>query len=499
MSDALIALRRELAQINDLVVAARVLEWDQLVMMPRGGAETRGDHLATVSRLAHELFVRDEIGELLERAAPEVSGLDPESDDACLVAVATRDWQKARRVPADLRAEMTKLSSEGVEAWSEARENDDFGSFRPWLDRTLELKHRYVQCFPMTDDPYDPLLDDFEEGMQTSEVRRVFDRLRPALQELVAQCGPEDPEPFLRGPYPTETQHELSLVIAHAFGADERSFRLDPTVHPFCISFSTQDVRLTTRYAEDDLHGSSIFSTMHEVGHGLYERGGDQSLDRSPLATGCSSALHESQSRLWENVVGRSLPFWRWFYPLFRDGFASVLAGVSLERFHRAINRPRPSLIRVDADETTYGLHIILRFELEQELLFGGLATEDLPEAWNAKLEELVGIRPPNDRLGVLQDVHWSAGLFGYFPTYQLGNVLSVQIWERLLVDVPDAYEQVERGEFGEIHEWLREMLYRHGRKFTPAETILRVAGGPIDPEPYLRYLADKNASLTPA
>ena len=361
------------------------------------------------------------------------------------------------------------------------------------------MKHEYVACFPPADDPYDLLLDDFEEGMQTSEVRRVFDRLRPALRELAVQSPPEELEDFLTGPYPTDTQHELSLVVARAFGAGERSFRLDPTVHPFCISFATQDVRLTTRYAENDLHGSSIFSTMHEVGHGLYEHGGDLSLDRSPLATGCSSALHESQSRLWENVIGRSLEFWRWFYPQFRDGFASVLADVPLEGFHRAINRPRPSLIRVDADETTYGLHIILRFELEQELLFGGLATRDLPEAWNAKLEELVGVRPPDDRLGCLQDTHWAAGLFGYFPTYQLGNVLSVQIWERLLSDLPDAYDQIERGEFGEIHAWLREQLYRHGRKFTPAETIARVAGGPIDPEPYLRYLADKNASLTAA
>ena len=499
MSDALTSLRRELAQISDLAVASRVLEWDQLVMMPRGGAATRSDHLATVNRLAHELFIRDEIGELLERAAPEVAALDPESDDACLVRVARRDWEKARRIPAELRAEMTKLASEGVETWAVARENDDFESFRPWLDRTLELKHRYIDCFPPTDDPYDPLLDDFEEGLPTSEVRRVFGRLRPALRELVEQAPPEEPEPFLVGPYPKDTQHELSLVIAHAFGATEESFRLDPTVHPFCISFATQDVRLTTRYAEDDLHGSSIFSTMHEVGHGLYEHGGDRSLDRTPLATGCSSALHESQSRLWENVVGRSLPFWRWFYPQFRDGFAHVLADVPLEGFHRAINRARPSLIRVDADETTYGLHIILRFELEQELLFGGLATKDLPEAWNAKLEELLGIRPPNDRLGCLQDVHWSSGLFGYFPTYQLGNVLSVQIWERLLADIPDAYEQIERGAFGEIHAWLREQLYRHGRKFTPAETIERVAGGPIDPEPYLRYLADKNSSLAAA
>ncbi|HXQ85134.1 MAG TPA: carboxypeptidase M32, partial [Gaiella sp.] len=264
-------------------------------------------------------------------------------------------------------------------------------------------------------------------------------------------------------------------------------------------SFATRDIRLTTRYAEDDLHGNSLFSTMHEVGHGLYEHGGDAALDRTPLATGCSSALHESQSRLWENVIGRSLPFWRWFYPRFRDAFANALADVPLERFHRAVNRPRPSFIRVDADETTYGLHIILRFQLEQELLFGGLSTADVPEAWNTRMEELVGVRPPNDRVGCLQDVHWSGGMFGYFPTYQLGNVLSAQIWERLVSDLPDAYERVEQGSFGEIYEWLREHLYRHGRKFTPAAMTERLVGGPIDPEPYLRYLADKNASLAAA
>ena len=498
MSDALTELRGELSQITDLRTAARVLEWDQLVMMPRGGATTRGDHLATVGRLAHELFVRDEVGELIEAAASELDGASPDSDEACLVDVARRDWEKARRVPADLQAEMTKLASEAVEVWATARANDDYATFRPWLDRTLELKRRYAACFPPTDDPYDPLLDDFERGMQTDEVRRVFDRLEPALRELVAEAGAEEDEAFLTGPYPQPAQHELSLAVIRAFGADDEFFRLDSTVHPFCTSFSTQDVRLTTRYAEDDLHASSIFSTMHEAGHGLYERGGDVSLDRSPLATGCSSALHESQSRLWENVIGRSLPFWQWFYPQFQDGFP-VLADVPLETFHRAVNRARPSLIRVDADETTYGLHIILRFGLEQELLFGDLETKDLPERWNDRMEELVGIRPPDDRRGVLQDVHWAGGLFGYFPTYQLGNVLSVQIWERLLADVPDAYEQIGQGSFGEIYEWLRERLYRHGRKFTPSETILRVAGGPIDPEPYLRYLADKNASLAAA
>jgi carboxypeptidase Taq len=498
VADALTELRRELAQITDLRTAGRVLEWDQLVMMPHGGAATRGDHLATVWRLAHELFVRDEIGELVEAAASQLDGAGPDSDEACLVAVTRRDWEKARRVPADLQAEMTKLASEAVEAWTVARSENDYASFRPWLDRTLDLKRQYVACFPPTDDPYDVLLDDFERGMHTDEVRRVFERLEPALSELVAANDPEEDEAFLTGPYPESLQHELSVAVVRAFGAEDEFFRLDSTVHPFCTSFSTQDVRLTTRYSEDDLHASSLFSTMHEAGHGLYERGGDVSLDRSPLATGCSSALHESQSRLWENVIGRSLPFWRWFYPQFQDAF-DVLADVSLETFHRAVNRPRPSLIRVDADETTYGLHIILRFGLEQELLFGGLDTKDLPERWNDRMEELVGIRPPDDRRGVLQDVHWAGGLFGYFPTYQLGNVLSVQIWERLLADIPDAYEQIERGSFGEIYEWLRDRLYRHGRKFTPTETILRVAGAPIDPEPYLRYLADKNASLAAA
>ena len=317
-----------------------------------------------------------------------------------------------------------------MEAWAKARAEDDYASFRPWLDRTLELKHRYIACFPATDDPYDVLLDDFERGMRTDEVRTssTGSSRRCASSSPRRRTTRRSRSWTARTPARRSTR---SRSRSHAPLARARTFRLDPTVHPFCMSLSTRDIRLTTRYAEDDLHGNSLFSTMHEVGHGLYEHGGDAALDRTPLATGCSSALHESQSRLWENVIGRSLPFWRWFYPQFRGGFANVLADVSLERFHRAINRAQPSLIRVDADETTYGLHIILRFELEQELLSGTLSTADLPDAWNAKLEELLGIAPPSDRLGCLQDVHWSGGMFGYFPTYQLGNVLSVQIWER--------------------------------------------------------------------
>ena len=276
-----------------------------------------------------------------------------------------------------------------------------------------------------------------------------------------------------------------------AFGFDPASFRLDTTVHPFCSSFATTDIRVTTRYNEDDLE--SLFSCMHEIGHGLYERGISPTLERTTLASGCSSGLHESQSRLWENVVGRSLPFCRWLHPQLVATFPDALAGMTLERFHGAINRVQPSFVRVDADEVTYGMHIILRFELEQELLAGRLSTADLPEAWNARFEEYLGLAVPDDRLGVLQDVHWSCGMFGYFPTYQLGNVMSVQIWEAAQAALPDLDASFERGDFSGLGTWLRENLYSLGRKLTPKETLERVAGGPIDPEPYLRYLQSKH------
>ncbi len=489
-------LRRALEEIHDLSMAGALLGWDQQVMMPRSGAAGRAEQLATVSRVVHERFTRDELRALLDDLRQVEGSLDPLSDDASLIRVARRDYEKARRVPPELQSALSREASISMVTWAAAREADDFASFRPALERMLELRREYAACFAPADDPYDPLLDDFEPGMRTDEVRAVFAVLEPALRELLA-AAPDEPEPRFRpGPYPRAAQEELSLELVRAFGFEDGSFRLDPTVHPFCSSLGIQDIRLTTRYAEDDLYGTSLFSTMHETGHGLYEHGISPSLARTLLASGCSSALHESQSRLWENVVGRSLPFWRWFYPRVQGAFPGALGDVSLEEFHRAVNRVRPSFIRVDADETTYGLHIILRFELEQRLLSGELAAADLPEAWNTRFEELLGIQVPSDRVGCLQDVHWSAGLFGYFPTYQLGNVVSAQIWERLLVDLPDAYEQIERGDFSAIGGWLREHLYALGRKLTPAETIAHVCGGPIDPEPYLRYLRGKSTAL---
>jgi carboxypeptidase Taq len=483
-------LRSRLGEVYDLEKAHELLYWDQVVMMPPAGAGARSDIRATVARLAHDRLVDDEIGRLLERVEPETESLPYDSDEASLVRMARRDWEKARKVPTELAAETAKVTADAEEAWAAARQNSDFSAFKPWLDRVLELKRRYVECFAPYDDPYDPLLDDYEPGMKTAEVRAVFDRLKQELIPLIADAASDEDDEFMHGPFPAERQHELSLELIDRFGFEQGAYRLDTTVHPFCSSLSTQDIRLTTRYAEGEL--TSLFTAMHECGHGLYEHGISPSLERTPLCEGASSALHESQSRLWENVVGRSRPFWRWFFPSVQRAFPGPLGDVDAEAFYRAVNRVRPSFIRVDADEVTYGLHIIIRFELEQELIAGTLSTDDLPKTWNARVEEYLGLEVPEDRLGVLQDVHWSSGGFGYFPTYQLGNVISLQIWERAREALADVDAQIERGEFGELHGWLRANVYAHGRKYLPAELLERVVGGPLDPEPYLRYLKAK-------
>ena len=495
--EQLTELKRRLGEVSDLRSAAAVLDWDQMVMMPPGGAAVRAERLATLQRVSHERFTDDRIGELVDELRTLEESLPYDADDACLIRVTRRDWEKARRVPTELAGELTKAASEGMEAWVAARAANDYGAFRPWLDRHLELKHRVIACFDAADEPYDILLDDFEPGTTTAEVRAVFDRLKEELLPLIAAASHDSGDGIGDGPFPEEGQRALGIAAMTAFGYETGSFRLDTTVHPFCSAFATSDVRITTRYDESDLE--SLFSCMHEIGHGLYERGVSPTLERTPLASGCSSGLHESQSRLWENVVGRSLPFWRWFHPQVAATFPAALGASSAEQFHRAINRVRPSFIRVDADEVTYGMHIILRFELEQELIAGRLSTADLPDAWNTRFEEYLGLSVPEHRVGVLQDVHWSCGLFGYFPTYQLGNVMSVQIWEAAQAALPGLEEQFARGEFSELGGWLRDNLYSLGRKLTPKETLARVVGGPLDAEPYLRYLQGKySTAITP-
>lgn len=497
MEPALAELKERLGKLTDLRRVESVLVWDMTVSMPPGGQSSRAAQLATLEAVIHDQHVDDRLGELLDELEPYGATLDYDADDACLIRVARRDWEKARRVPTELAADLAQAGAQSYEAWVKAREQGDFAAFRPSLERILELRRRYVECHAPYDDPYDVLLDDYEPEMPTAEIRTIFAALEPELVALVAKHATEDEDGFLSGRFPVSDQESLSRELVERLGANWDEFRLDTTVHPYMTTFGLADIRLTTRYADDDL--LSLFTAMHECGHGLYEWGVSSSLDRSPLCSGASAALHESQSRLWENVVGRSLPFLRWFYPRLQATFPNALGGVSLARFHRAVNRARRSFVRVDADETTYGLHVILRFELEQELISGRLAVKDLPEAWNARFAELLGLEVPDDGLGVLQDAHWSGGQFGYFPTYLVGSVLSVQIWEKAREAIPDVEEQIERGEFSELHGWLREHIYVLGRKFTPAETIERVVGGPIDPEPYLRYLRDKLGALTTA
>ena len=493
METALAELKERLAKLTDLRRTEGVLAWDMQVFMPPGGAPTRGAQLATIEEVIHERLVDDRLGELLDELEPYAESLPYDSDDACLVRVARRDWDRARRVPAELAAEIAQTAADSYAVWVTARENSDFEAFRPSLERVVDLRRRYIECFAPYDDAYDVLLEDYEPGMKTSEIREIFAVLTPALRELVAAHATEEDDAFMRGPFPIDAQDALSRELCEAFGATWDQFRLDTTVHPFEITFGLGDVRLTSRYSKDDL--LSLFTAMHECGHGLYEWGVSPTLERTPLCMGVSATLHESQSRLWENVVGRSLPFWRWFYPRLRETFPGPLGTVSLEDFHRAVNRVHRSFIRVDADETSYGLHVILRFELEQELLTGRLAVKDLPDAWNSRFEELMGISVPDDAHGVLQDAHWSGGGFGYFPTYLLGTVLSVQVWERIRAEIPAIDEQLERGEFTDLHAWLRDTIYALGRKLTPAETVERAVGRPIDPQPYLAYLREKLAA----
>jgi carboxypeptidase Taq len=487
-------LRERLAEVSDLTKAATILVWDQRVKMPPGGAEARAEALGTVSRLAQERFIDDEVGRLLE----ELRGLEESSDydsfEASLVRTTRREYEKAMRVPPELVGDMRRASALGLAAWGPAREESDFELLRPHLEAQLELRRRYVACFPPADETYDVLLDDYEPLMKTAEVREVFDELKQELVPLIEETGDagEVDDSFLSGEFDPATQRELGLEIVRAFGYTDAEWRIDETAHPFMTSPGAGDIRLTSNVRPKDL--SSLFAAMHEFGHGVYEWGVDRSLARTPLGSGVSLALHESQSRTWENLVGRSRAFWRWFYPRLQDGFSAQLGSVDEEAFYRAVNKVQPSLIRIDADEVTYNVHIILRFELEQDLIDDRLELSALPDAWNSRMEEYLGVQVPDDAHGVLQDMHWSGGALGYFPTYALGNVISVQIWERALEDLGDLDERFERGEFGDLREWLREHLYAMGAKFTPQETIERVTGSRIDAKPYVRYLREKLA-----
>jgi carboxypeptidase Taq len=501
MASKLDDLRRRLAEINDLGRARALLGWDERTKMPPAGAEVRAEQLATLARIRHELLVSDELGRAIDAARAETDALPYESDEASLVRVAHRGWEKARRVPADLRAEITRVSSLSENAWVEARANSDFAAFLPHLDRNVELRRRYAECFDGFEGfghPYDPLLDDFEPGMTTPEVVAIFGELRDGIRPLIAavmESGETVDDSCLHGDYPLDGQETLAHEVVAELPLQEGAWRLDTTIHPFAAAISPADLRITTRF-DPDYVGTAVWSVIHEAGHAMYENGAPRELWRSPLASPSSLGFHESQSRLWENWVGRGRPYLEHLLPRLRELFPDRLGQVQIDTLHRAANKIEPSLIRVEADQVTYNLHIILRFELELEIFDGTIDLSDLPEAWNAKMQEYLGVTVPDDAHGVLQDVHWAAGTFGYFPTYSLGNVIAGQLWDRLTAEVPDLNERIGQGNFVALHDWLVQNLHRHGNKFMPKELMERVVGGPLDVAPYVGQLRQRAAEI---
>jgi len=495
LDEKLKALRRRLQEINDLQLAARLLSWDLRTHMPPGGAQARGRQLATLKRLAHEKQVDPALGRLLDDLLVHSSSLPYESDEASLIRIARRDFEQAVNIPPEFVAESAALFNESYQAWVTARPDNNFSAVLPLLERNLELSRRYGEFFPGYDHIADPLIDRSDYGMKARTISELFAHLREQLLPLMKAISrqPEVDDACLHQFYPEAEQLAFGQEIIKSFGYDFARGRLDQTRHPFMTMFSVNDVRITTRVYEQDM-GQALFSTLHEAGHALYQLGSSQDLEGTPLVWGASSGVHESQSRLWENLVGRSRPFWEYYYPRLQKVFPGQLSRYSLDEFFRAINKVKPSLIRTDADEVTYNLHVMIRFDLEIALLEGRLAVKDLPDAWHARYEQDLGVRAPDDRDGVLQDVHWFGHYYigGAFQGYTLGNILSALFFERALEEQPGIIEEMGHGQFDLLHSWLKANIYQHGRKFTAGELVQRISGGELTIEPYMRYLWSK-------
>jgi carboxypeptidase Taq len=491
-------LKTQLIEINDLSMAGAVLNWDQSTYMPAGGAPARGRQLATLGRIAHEKFTSPALGRLLDDLRPLEESLPAEADDASLIRVTRREYERQTRVPSERLAMFYQHSAESYQAWTEARPKNDFKGMQPLLEKTLDFSRELANYFPGYDHIADPLIDFSDFGMKAASVRQVFADLRaqlvPLVQAITAQESADDS--CLKRTFPKKQQIAFGEKIIRAYGYDFNRGRQDETHHPFMTKFSLGDVRITSRFNENDL-GDGLFSTLHESGHAMYELGICGDYEGTPLANGTSAGVHESQSRMWENVVGRSRPFWEHYYPQLQAAFPGTLDDVDVDTFYRAINKVQRSLIRVDADEVTYNLHVMIRFELELQLLEGSLAIKDLPEAWHAAYQENLGLHAPDDRDGVLQDVHWYAGVIGgAFQGYALGNMMSGQFYAQALKAHPEIPTEVGQGKFETLHGWLKENVYQHGSKFTAPELLERVTGSPLTIEPYIHYLKTKYGEL---
>ncbi len=501
MQRAVERLKEISREVKLLEHTAALLSWDQETYMPELAVEERSEQLSLLEGLVHERITSPETAEQLDRAGS--SDERPEGDpglpglDRAFLRQMHRLWRKRTKLPKDLVTRLAKQASVSQSVWIQARKESDFSRFAPQLGRLLDLVLEKASLLGFEGHPYDPLLDEYEPWMTTARVASLFDRMEPRLRELLGRISsrPQPEDSFLLTEYPVDLQERFGKQVLADMGYDFRRGRLDVSAHPFTTTLGRDDVRLTTRY-NPRYFKTSIFGTIHEGGHGLYELGFDPALGGTILADAASLGIHESQSRLWENMIGRSRPFWDHYLPPLRELFPVQLDGVTLDRFYRAVNRVEPSLIRVEADEVTYSLHIILRFRLEVALLSKDLRVEDLPAAWNEQSERLLGIRPDSDAAGVLQDVHWSLGLFGYFPTYALGNLYAAQFLETMRGDLPGLDDRLREGNLTVILDWLRSRVHRHGSVFPASELCRRVTGSELDPDAFIGYLERKYAAV---
>lgn len=489
--DTLMQLVRE---THALASCQELLEWDQETYMPPTGVVARAEQLAALARTTHERQTDPRIGELLDN----IDGALSDPLQLANLRETRRDYDRAVKIPSDLVAKIAKAASHGQKAWATAREESAFSKFEPHLVELLDLKREVAELLGYGNEPYDALLDEFEPGETAETVAKVFDDLRGPLSEFVAQIAGATKRPdesIVRRKFPRADQETFARKLSEAVGFNFQSGRIDVSTHPFCSGATPSDVRLTTRYNERHF-SPAIFGVLHETGHGLYQQGLDSAHMFTPMGSAVSLGIHESQSRLWENMVGRSRAFWEHFYPDCKATFPAALGDVSLDGFVGAVNAVQPSFIRVEADEVTYNLHIILRFELERAMVAGKLAVHDIPDAWNAKMKDLLGITPESDADGCLQDIHWSFGAFGYFPTYALGNLYAAQFHAAAERDLGDLNDPIRRGDFKPLLVWLRENIHRHGQQYRAAELVKRVTGEPLSTGPLLTYLRDKFAPI---
>lgn len=494
MSEAVVNLQNYIGRIVRLGQVASLVGWDQQTYMPEGAASARAEQMAALSETLHEMITAERCAKLLEAAEREIVGMEADSDEVRAVKNIRRQYNQATKLPATLVAELSRQQALGQESWLRARANNDFPTFAPAMERVFELTRQKAECLGYTEHIYDALLDEYEYGVKHSDIVRLFEEMKPktvALTHAIAQSKKPVDSSLLFGTFPVDRQRELTLKLVRLVGFDLHTGRQDEAPHPFCSNASKFDVRLTTRFDPNYL-GQAVYASLHEAGHGMYEQGSPDRFEGTVLAGGTSLGVHESQSRFWENLIGRSRAFCNLIFPEVQATFPDALSGQNAEAFYRAVNKVEPSFIRVEADEVTYNLHVLVRFEIESDLLMGKLAFKDVPEAWNAKMQAYLGITPRNDSEGCLQDVHWSEGLIGYFPTYTLGNLLSCQLLHAMKKEEPNLEAKIEAGDLTFPLQWLRTHVHAHAAKFLPSEVAVKATGEPLTSTYYVDYLNKK-------